>query len=89
MWCDEIILVDKCSTDKTVEIALGYGDKVKVCYLENTLAYDSSEWIVALENSSSDWIALFTASDVIHRQLVHEIFKVIENEECTNRQVFI
>jgi glycosyltransferase involved in cell wall biosynthesis len=80
MWCDEIILIDKFSTDKTVEIALSYGDKVKVCYFENTLAYDSSEWKVALDNSSSDWIALFTASDVIHPQLVREIFKLIEND---------
>lgn len=78
LWCDEIILVDKNSTDKTVEIALTYGDKIKVHYLQNKDAYSSSEWDVFLDNCSSKWVTFFTASDVIHPKLVEDILKIIQ-----------
>lgn len=70
MWCDEIIVVDKNSTDKTVEIASGFGKKVKICSMKNSEAYDSSEWNIFLDNCTSEWTILFTASDVIHPKLV-------------------
>lgn len=73
MWCDEIILVDKSSTDNTVEIALSFGDKIKVCSMNNSEVYDSSEWNVFLKNCTSEWTILFTASDVIHPKLTKKI----------------
>lgn len=81
LWCDEIILVDKNSTDMTVEIALAYGKKVKIFHLENTSAYDSTEWKIALDNCTSTWVVLFTASDVIHPRLVKEIGELIKRED--------
>ena len=73
MWCDEIILVDKHSTDRTVEIASSFGSKVKVHFIENTNAYDVSELDVFLNNSISEWAILFTASNVIHPNLTVKI----------------
>jgi glycosyltransferase involved in cell wall biosynthesis len=81
MWCDEIVLVDKNSTDRTIEIASSYGDKVKICSMNNSEAYDSSEWNVFLDNCTSEWTILFTASDVIHPKLVEEIFKFIKQKD--------
>lgn len=81
MWCDEIILVDKNSTDKTIEIASSYGDKVKICFMNNSQAYDSSEWNVFLDNCTSEWTILFTASDVIHPKLVDEILGLIKQKD--------
>ena len=79
MWCDEIILVDKNSTDKTLEIATGFGDKVKVYSMDNTTAYDSSEWNVFLDNCTSEWFIVFTASDVIHPKLTEKIMKKVSD----------
>lgn len=79
MWCDEIILVDKHSTDRTVEIASSFGDKVKVHFMENTDAYDVSELDVFLNNSISEWSILFTASNIIHPNLALKIREKISD----------
>lgn len=81
MWCDEIILVDKNSTDKTLEIAMSFGSKIKVYSMNNSLAYDSTEWSIFLKNCTSEWTILFTASDVIHPELVKKILNLIDNKD--------
>jgi len=40
-WCDEIILLDKSSTDSTVDLAKQY-DKVKVFQMENFSTYPTN-----------------------------------------------
>jgi glycosyltransferase involved in cell wall biosynthesis len=76
-WCNEIILLDKYSTDKTVEIAKTFGDKVKVCYMENSDAYSTSEMDYLFDNCTSEWIIIFTASDVIDKVLTEKILEKI------------
>ena len=82
LWCDEIILVDKKSTDKTVEIASSFGSKVKILFMDNSLSYDTSEWQLFLNNCSCEWVVLCTASDVIHPKLANTIVSLIENNNC-------
>jgi glycosyltransferase involved in cell wall biosynthesis len=79
MWCDEIILIDKYSSDKTVEIAREFGDKVKISFIENSSSYDASEWQEFLNRSTSEWAIFFTASDLIQPNLANEILKKIRN----------
>ncbi|MGA6119746.1 glycosyltransferase [Sphingobacterium anhuiense] len=80
-WCDEIILVDKNSTDRTKEIALTFGDKVKVITMQNSDSYDASEWQIFLDNCSSEWVILFTASDLIHPKLAIKIRSLISERD--------
>ena len=79
MWCDEIIVVDKYSTDKTVEIASGFGEKVRIFFMENTNGYDVSELEIFMEKSNSEWAILFTASNIIHPNLTVKIKKKIRD----------
>ena len=72
-WCDEIILLDKQSTDRTREIAESYA---KVFTMPNSSAYDSSEFDYMLTHCNSEWILFFTASDVIHPKLALEITRL-------------
>ena len=74
-WCDEIIVIDKTSTDKTVEICKSFGAKVFV--IPNTSAYNVSEYDY-LKECTGDWILSATASDIIDRSLAMEIKKQIE-----------
>jgi len=78
-WCDEIIVVDKQSTDKTREIVEKYTDKI--FSMENR-EFDSYQFQILLDNATCEWIIFLTASDVVHPQLAKQI------RELTNRMDF-
>lgn len=75
MWCDEIIILDKNSTDKTREIASRYTDKILTL---PKLEFDPVELQILIDNVNSEWVILVTASDVIHPRLATELRKLIE-----------
>ena len=89
MWCDEIILIDKKSNDRTVDIALTFGNKVKVYSINNSSNYDPIEWKIFLDNSSSEWVIIFTASDVIHPKLVDDILSLIRKDKFDFDIIFL
>lgn len=74
-WCDEIVLLDKYSTDKTVEIAKEFGAKVHL--LKNTDSYDASECQYMFD-CEGDWIISFTAGDLLEPSLAREIRRTVE-----------
>ena len=53
MWCDEIILLDKKSQDKTVEIASSFGNKVQIFEIENKPYFDPNEWTFLVNKTNS------------------------------------
>lgn len=84
-WCDEIVVVDKHSSDKTAEICKSYG--AKVFFMENSDTYSVSE-CEFFKKCTGDWILVMTASDIIDRSLAKEIKKQInilpEDIGCIN-----
>lgn len=74
-WCDEIVVIDKSSTDKTVDICKGFGATVFI--MNNSNSFDISEYNY-LKKCTGDWILLATASDIIDKSLAMEIRKQIE-----------
>lgn len=74
-WCDEIIVLDKSSSDNTVKIAEKFGAKVFV--INNTDCYNASECDF-LFKATGDWVLQFTASDLMSPSLAKEIKRVIE-----------
>jgi len=77
-WCDEIIVVDKNSTDRTREIAEKFGAKV---FVWNQTEYDPTEINFALEKCTSEWILTWTASDVMHPKLAFQIKELIARKD--------
>ncbi len=61
MAVDEIIIVDDGSTDRTVDIAKGYGDQVRYLYQENSGV--SAARNAGVEAATGTWIAFLDADD--------------------------
>ena len=65
-WCDEIIVVDMESEDKTVEIAKEYTDKI--FNHPKVLAFDIARKY-AVEKATGDWILLIDADEMVPKSL--------------------
>lgn len=74
-WCDEIIVVDKTSQDKTVDICKEYGAKVFI--IPNSKSFSVSEYDY-MKECTGDWIMTVTASDIIDKSLAMEVRRQIE-----------
>lgn len=70
---DEIIIVDSGSTDKTKEIALGYGAKI---YDQKWLGYGGQRNL-AIEKSTNKWILNIDADEEISLELNKKIEEII------------
>ena len=72
-WADELIVFDKSSTDRTLDIAKKYATEVISLPFTN-----GSEHIVQnlASRGSCDWGLFVTASSLIHPSLVREIVKL-------------
>jgi (heptosyl)LPS beta-1,4-glucosyltransferase len=68
-WADEIVVVDSESTDRTVEIARGFTDRV---YVRRWPGY-SAQKNFAAEQATHDWIFNLDADERISEKLTREI----------------
>lgn len=76
-WSDDVIVVDKSSTDNTREIALKYTENVILVPYSDT----GDEIKYGLAQAKNDWILTVTASDLIHPKLVKKIIKLINTKD--------
>lgn len=75
--CNEIIVVDSNSSDKTVEIALALGAKV---IMQDYLG-DGPQKNVALKYASNDWILSLDADERLEEQMIQAIKNIMHIEE--------
>src|SRR4051812_1015748 len=75
-WVDEIILVDAESTDKTVEIARKYTDKI---FIRKWIGF-SDQRRFGLEQCSSEWIFPMDADERCTEELKIEILEKINSD---------
>ncbi|MDR3652939.1 MAG: glycosyltransferase family 2 protein [Paludibacter sp.] len=69
-WCDEIIVVDSCSTDKTVDICNEYSN-CKV-YSQPFLGYGLQKKF-AVDQATNNWVISIDADEVMTDALIKEI----------------
>lgn len=74
LWCDEILVVDSFSTDKTPEIARGY-DKVR--FSQRTYYGSASQKNWAMDQVENDWILIFDADERCTPALQKEIQELL------------
>lgn len=75
-FCDEIIVVDSFSTDKTVEIASKH-PKVKV--IQHVFEDFTKQRNLALQASANDWVLFLDGDERITAELRAEIINVINS----------
>ncbi len=68
-WADEIVVVNSESTDRTVEIAKRYTDKV---FIRNWEGY-ASQKNYSLEKASNEWVLSLDADERVSSELLDEL----------------
>ncbi|MCJ7740234.1 glycosyltransferase family 2 protein [Candidatus Microgenomates bacterium] len=76
-WADEIVLIDGSSTDKTVEIAEKYTDKIFIADNPKMFHINKQK---ALDKCSGKWILQLDADEVVSKDLKQEIIKAIGSQ---------
>mgnify|MGYP000211520364 CR=1 FL=1 len=77
---DEVVVVDGCSSDRTVEIARSYSAKV---YTRRPWGYKDLDVEFAISKASYDWILLLDVDERLNRRLrgeLKDILSTIESE---------
>lgn len=78
---DEIIVLDKGSTDNTVDIAKRLGVKIiSVPYTDK-----GTVWKNGVDNAQFDWVFFLTASDVIHPEFTKILYEKIDDEDFNQK----
>ncbi|MDQ7050856.1 MAG: glycosyltransferase family 2 protein [Enterobacterales bacterium] len=89
-FCDEIIVVDCGSTDKTLEIVQSYG----ITPIHNDWPGYSKQKQFAMEQCKNDWVFNLDADEEISLPLAEKITAIIKQEQytsirCARKDVFI
>jgi glycosyltransferase involved in cell wall biosynthesis len=79
-WANEIIVVDSGSTDRTCEIARGFGAKVYVEEWKGFAAQKNS----ALNKATGDWILALDADEEVTEELAQAIQRITRTPEAKN-----
>lgn len=74
---DEIVIVDTGSTDKTVEVAEGYGAKILHKAWTDNFAEARN---YAIKHATSDWILQLDADEELVRSSASELIEIVKNK---------
>lgn len=85
-FCDDILVVDDESTDKTSEIVNKAGARLMIHPKQNEFA-GQRNW--AMEQAKHDWILFIDADEIISEELHKEIVHVIKQKQSDITSYFI
>ncbi len=87
-WADEIVVVDKGSTDGTIEVCRSHGNRVRLQSIPYSEQGDIA--ITAFPGYvTNDWIFLGTCSEIPTRQLIAACRKVLDEKEDHLDLIFV
>jgi len=77
-FADEIIVVDSLSSDRTVELARKFTDRIE----ERQFTGYSDQKSYALSLATNDWVLIVDADEAVTGELAKEIVSAVESGEC-------
>ena len=80
-WADEIIIVDDISTDRTVEIARRYTDRI----FQRKMDIEGVHRNYAYSKANNGWVLSLDADETVSSELKEEIVRVINEDK--NKQI--
>ncbi|MFC2450192.1 MAG: glycosyltransferase family 2 protein [Flavobacteriaceae bacterium] len=84
-FCDEIVIVDSFSTDKTLEIAETFPN-VKI--IQNKFENFTKQRNLALDNAKNDWVLFLDGDERITPELKAEIIETLNSENKKDAYYF-
>lgn len=75
-WANEIILVDQQSTDRTLDIARKYTDKI---FITENKGFCDSDRMFAISKTTNDWVFYLDADERISEDLKDEILFLLDS----------
>ncbi|MGB5892550.1 MAG: glycosyltransferase family 2 protein [Ignavibacteriaceae bacterium] len=84
-WCDDIVVVDSGSKDKTIEICEEYNCRI---YEKEFNGYGEQKRF-AVSLASNDWILSIDADEVVSDELCDEIKKIFNDDEIKFNGFFL
>ncbi len=76
-WCDEIVIVDMYSTDKTLEIAKKFGAKI---YMHENVGYADPARAFGLSKCSNSWVLALDSDELVSPKLKDELIKIANSD---------
>jgi len=76
-WVDEIVVVDSGSTDKTVDVAREFTDKI---YIKPWMGYGKQKNF-ALSKAKSEWVLSIDGDETVTEELAKEVMEAVKNDE--------
>lgn len=86
-FCDEIIIIDDYSTDRTVDVAKNLNNqKIKILYnkLEDNFSYQRN---FGLQKAKGEWVLFLDADERITEDLKNEILKAISSQSLLRQNL--
>jgi len=78
-WCDDIVVLDSFSTDRTVEIARANGARVLQRKFDNWAAHQN--WAMEHIPFKYEWVFYLDADERMTQELREEILSIVRNEQ--------
>ncbi|MCS7064024.1 MAG: glycosyltransferase [Methylacidiphilales bacterium] len=87
-WADQIIVINKSSTDNTANVAQSCSEKVKIINRAYSPKGDDN-FLEYIEYPENDWIFILTCSEIPTRKLIHSIVRLLNKNEKNIDLVYI
>lgn len=80
MWCDEIVIIDMYSDDKTIEIAERYGCKI---YYHDNVGFADPARAFGVSKCSHNWILSLDSDELVSEGLKEKLINILSNDSFT------